>query len=124
MDTLPPKTLAASAVLGALVAAPTTYIFGGSAPGAVVAALGGAGLLVLVRRLAGPRLLLVAALTLASVMVGGPLLIAVGAALGPGTGNAGFLGVLFVMALAGQLVAVPVGLVTAAVHVGVARLTA
>jgi hypothetical protein len=124
MDALPPRTLAASAVLGALVAAPTTYIFGGSAPGAAVAALGGAAILVLVRRVSGPRLWLVAALTLVSVMIGGPLLITIGAALGPGTGNAGFVGLLFVMGLAGQLVAVPVGLVTAAVHVGVARLTA
>ena len=124
MQTLSPKSLAASAVLGAVVAAPMVLLFGGSALGAIVAALGGAASLVLVRRISGPRLFLVAALTLVSVMIGGPLLVTIAAALGPGTGNAGFLGVLFVMGFAGQLVAVPVGLVTAAVHVLVARATA
>lgn len=124
MQALSSKTLAASAALGAVVAAPMVLLFGGSAAGALVASLGGAASLALVRRISGPRLFLIAVLTLVSVMIGGPLLVTIAAALGPGTGDAGFVGLLFVMAFAGQLVAVPVGLVTAAVHVIVARATA
>jgi hypothetical protein len=125
VQNLSPKTLVASAALGAIIATPVVLVFGGgTAIGAVVAALGGAATLALVRRASGPRLFLLAALTLVSVMLGGPLLLAIAASLGAGTGNAGFVGVLFVMLLAGQLVAVPVGLVTAAIHVVVARVTA
>lgn len=118
------KSLVASALLGAVVAAPVAYVFSASVLGALAALVGGAAILAFIRRTAGNRLALLGILTWVAVIIGGPLLLTIASALSPsGTGNAGFAGLLFIFALAGQLVAVPLGLVTALVHVILARLT-